>query len=171
MDGGPRLAYRFWRSRAKRWLRSGLKDAPYSKNCWNTAILPLVEQLGWRPVLIIAYRSPAGAAMSDMLHLKNAASTFLPMIMKVCVDSLYAMERYGGVVVDHGELTDLRSEAWAHGLAAITGFAPSGLLDARNHLLQPARPRPAPNVWVPPELESIAAMLGERRNRPLAPSV
>ena len=146
---------------------TALGTRPYSKNRWNTKILQLVEQLGWRPVLIISYRSPAEVAMSDMLQLKDAASTFLPMIMKVYVDSLYSLQRYGGVVIDHGELTDPRSEAWAHGLAAITGFAPSGLLDARNHLLQPARPRPAPNVWVPPELESIAAMLGEQRNRPL----
>ena len=171
MDGGRRIAYRFWRSRAKHHLRGGLKRTPYSKNRWNTTILPLVEQLGWRPVLIISYRAPAEVAMSDMLQLKNAASTFLPMIMKVYVDSLYSLQRYGGVVIDHSELIDPRSEGWAHGLSAITGFAPSRLLDARNRLLQPARPRPAPNVWVPPELESIAAMLGDRRNRPLAPSV
>jgi hypothetical protein len=171
MDGGRRMAYRFWRSRAKHLLRSGLKATPYSKNRWNTTILPLAEQLGWRPVLVISYRAPGEVAMSDMLQLKNAASTFLPMIMKVYVDSLYSLQRYGGVVVDHSELIDVRSEAWAHGLAAVTGFAPSALLDSRNRLLRPGPPRPAPNVWVPPELESIAAMLGERRNRPLGPSV
>lgn len=158
-------------ARAKHHLGGGLKRTPYSKNRGNTTILPLVEQLGWRPVLIISYRSPAEVAMSDMLQLKNAASTFLPMIMKVYVDSLYSLQRYGGVVIDHAELVDPRSEGWAHGLSTITGFAPSRLLDARNRPLQPARPRPTPNVWAPPELESIAAMLGERRNRPLAPSV
>lgn len=118
MCGLGKLAYRYWRSRAKALLGEGLRDAPYSKNRWNSAVLPLVEQLNYQPVVIVSYRHPAEVALSDMRQLKNMPSTFMASITRTYCDALYALERYGGVVIDHADLVDPTNERWAFALEA-----------------------------------------------------
>lgn len=170
MAGFRRATYRFWRSRAKSLLSRALRQAVFSKNRWNTTVLPLAEKLGYRPVPIISYRHPGEVALSDMNQLKNSASTFLPLIIRTYTDALYALERYGGVVIDHSELIDPSHERWAYALDAVTGIDADRLLKARNALLRPRRPRDQTDVWLPSELRALAQNLSSLRNRPLPPS-
>ncbi|HVY88991.1 MAG TPA: hypothetical protein VG942_09005 [Hyphomonadaceae bacterium] len=164
MSGLKRAGYRFWRSRAKALLRSGLHDAVYSKNRWNTSVLPLAEKLGYQPIPIVSYRHPAEIALSDMTQLKNTPSALFPTITRTFVDALYALERYGGVVIDHSELVNPAEEKWAHALGEVTGFPPRALLDARKLILKPKPPREDSGVWLPSELRAVAQNLSSMRN-------
>lgn len=167
MSGLRRAAYRFWRSRAKSLLKAELKRTAYSKNRWNTAILPLVEKLGYRPVLIVSYRHPGEIALSDMRQLKTTPSALFPAMMRTFVDALYALERYGGVVIDHSELIDPVEEKWADALAEVTGFSARALLKSRKALLRPRPPHEESGVWLPGELRGVAQNLSSLRNKPL----
>lgn len=170
MCGLGKAAYRYWRSRAKALLGVGLREARYSKNRWNAAILPLAEQMKYRPVVIVSYRHPAEVVLSDMRQLKNMPSTFMASITRTYLDALYALERYGGAVVDHADLVDPAREDWAFALEAVTGLEASRLLEARRRLLKPGRPRARDqSAWLPPDLRTVADSLASRRNRPVIP--
>jgi hypothetical protein len=171
MGGLTRVAYKYWRTRAKALLEAGLRDAAFSKNRWNAVVLPLVEQMNYRPIPIVSYRHPAEVALSDMSQLKNMPSTFMASISRTYLDALYALERYGGVVIDHAELTDPACDEWAYALDAITGLDAGALLVARDRLLKPKRlRRDAGSVWLPSELRSLAQNLLSLRNIPLPTS-
>jgi hypothetical protein len=165
MSGLGRVAYKYWRSRAKALLDAGLRDAAWSKNRWNAAILPLAELLGYRPVVIISYRHPAEVALSDMRQLKNMPSAFMSSITQTYVDALYALERYGGVVIDHAELMDAECDAWAIGLEAATGLDARQLTAVRDRKLrrrgEPAEPS---SVWLPSDLRAVSQNLISQRN-------
>ncbi len=171
MSGLQRAAYRFWRSRAKRLLRSGLAEAPYSKNRWNTLILPLAEKLGYRPVVVVSHRRPSEVALSDMPQLKNAPSVYLPAMARTYADCLYSVVRYGGVVIDHEDLVDPANEDWAQPLADVTGLDAAALLAARRSLLRPRRSEPAPELWAPAEIERVARSLHAMRSQAIPATV
>lgn len=166
-----RTAYRFWRSHAKRLLRSALRDADFSKNRWNTSVLPLVERLGYRPVMILSYRSPAEVALGDMVQLKNPPSTFMPALLQAYMDSFYSLVRYGGVVIDHADLANPDATDWAHALFQVTGFSLRDLLSARRRLLRPRRSAPVVDAWAPTEIRNIAQSIAHLSNRPLPPAI
>jgi hypothetical protein len=170
-SGLARTAYRFWRSRAKRLLRAALSQADFSRNRWSTSILPLVERLGYRPVMIVSYRNPAEVALGDMMQLKNPPSTFMPAMLQAYIDSFYSLARYGGVVIDHDDLTDCDAVDWAHALAQVTGLPARNLLSARRRLLRPDRSPAAPAIWVPAEIENIGNAIASLSNHPLPPSI
>jgi hypothetical protein len=165
MAGSARIAYRFWRSRAKGFLGAGLRDAAWSKNRWNAVILPLAELLGYRPVVIVSYRNPAEVALSDMRQLKNMPSAFMPSITKTYLDARYALERYGGVLVDHADLMDADKDEWAIALEAATGLDAHALLAARDRKLNRRHPsNEADGIWLPSELRAVADQLLGLRN-------
>jgi hypothetical protein len=165
-----KAAYRYWRSRAKVLLRVELREARYSKNRWNTVVLPLAEHLGYRPVIIVSYRQPAEVVLSDMRQLKNMPSTFMASITQTYLDALYALGRYGGVVVDHADLVDPAREDWAFALEAVTGLEAGHLLAARRRLLKPVRPRREDeSTWLPSDLRTVAQCLASRRNLAVVP--
>lgn len=169
MAGPGRVAYRFWRSRAKALLKSGLRNATYSKNRWNTVILPLAELLGYRPAIIVSYRHPAEVAMSDMRKMKNVPSVLLPAISRTYSDATYAIRRYGGVVIDHAELVDPDAVDWAMALQEVTGIPAGMLCSARRKLLKPEPPTlDNTALWLPSELRAVSQTLSSLRNKPLA---
>jgi hypothetical protein len=170
MCGMGKAAYRYWRSRAKVLLRVELREARYSKNRWNTVVLPLAEHLGYRPVIIVSYRQPAEVVLSDMRQLKNMPSTFMASITQTYLDALYALGRYGGVVVDHAELVDPAREDWAFALEAVTGLEAGHLLAARRRLLKPVHARlEDQSAWLPSDLRTVAQCLASRRNLAVMP--
>lgn len=168
MAGSGRVAYRYWRSRAKALLGSSLRQAVWSKNRWNAVILPLAELLGYRPVVIVSYRNPAEVTLSDIRQLKNMPSAFMPSITKTYLDALYALERYGGVLIDHAHLMDPDADEWAIALEAATGLDAHALLVARDRKLKPRHPQnEAEGVWLPSELKAVSDQLLRLRNVPL----
>jgi len=170
-SGLARAAYKFWRSKAKRLLRTALRDADFSKNHWSTSILPLVERLGYRPVMIVSWRNPAEVAVRDMVQLKNPPSTFMPAILQAYMDSFYSLVRYGGVVIDHADLTNPDAVDWAHALAQVTGLPARDLLSSRRRLLRRREPQPVADIWAQAEIESIAQSLAHLKNHPVPPAI
>lgn len=89
-------------------------------------------------------------------------------ITRTYLDALYALERYGGTVIDYSEMMDPDCDDWAFALEAITGFDAGELIKARKRLLKPRRfARDASAVWLPSDLRAVSQNLLSMRNIPV----
>ena len=167
---GLRMLTRFYRSLAKRRVRSLMKRGQCVK-CSPLAAA-YVFKLGLMPQLIVVYRDFGDLARSKMLLERMQWPTIADRALHTYRNALIGIHTFGGCVISYEEMIDPQQTAWLQGLADCTGLDYLALAEARARIVRP-KPRLAGEkqlFHLDDRLDSIERDLRVLRGRYTPPS-
>jgi hypothetical protein len=143
IDGGRRyfVGYKYAadvrRSLAKRKLERLLAEADTVKGPNADHWVPYLPKMGYKPRIVVPYRSPLDVGRSFLMKSKNSWEETRRYYLRIYRNATLYVQSFGGCVIDGTDLTDPDETAWADALATVTDLTRETLLSARDKRLKP----------------------------------
>jgi len=131
------LGRKFCENRSKQELTKLFVKARFAKYGQAIWLLPAIVKLGYRPYLIVSYRSFDDYAASYHVRSGFSLLSMVSSYVDIYSTALLQLSIFGGCAIGYEELVNLDEIGWADAIGSLAGLSTPGILEARQQRIKP----------------------------------